>query len=924
MNCPTRSWLLASLALSAFSQVGPVSAAPNYETIPISYRDVSGDWENAKRADLVPLRILPLGASIMTGVGSSTGDGHRKPLRDALRQDGYEVNMVGSRASGQMKDQNHEGRPGDVLTQIQDRVANFIGYKPNIVIINGGTNDGNGDIDISNVGDRMNNILNALWNATDMSDMCIMLSTLIPTTNANGAKNRAAINSQYRSLVTARSNEGKCIYLADMDLANEKVWFDFNTDYSAGESPAVHPNNKGHRKMAAAFYQAIHKALDDNRVKAAPDFDTGDGKTGCDKFAGNGIDAGGLTQRGSGYDDGIYYHNSDDMGILWSAESDWDRGQWKFARLFDTKYDDLLAWLSTGDSSQEYVVWANSGDGKAGFKQINNLTPDINCKSATGVNFIDMNGDGFDDLVYIDEDGNAYLSINQGDGDRAAGKAPTFKRVSDTAKIKTTEGYGREKVRLADIDGDGRGDYGVWDGSSWKFWRNGGVGNIPEYWQALGARRKDQGYGSYEGYIFEDVNGDGRDDSIWLDSVGAGYMQTNGRSCATGSEGDGLNVAWRDGYFTGASSGTVYKGMGSFVTDSEKTLRNRLHFGRIYGQSSVFGNFPKQDYIFMQHEALSTGKHRFQMRVWKNTGSGGTKLLADGNKYCNMMGHSNGMQDYVWAYAGGTMEMWANRGKTSISDSDTDGFWESKGTIWTPPSEMNRRDLHLQDWDGDGNCDIIYADPESGKVQVWINNFPSTGKWDWTHLSNPAPSLSCSQKRGLGIHDLAVRFADLTGNKRADYLCIEPNSRVTGFVQNDDGSFEDAGQIKVSISKDRANLRWADVNGDGKDDLLWVEKFSGDAYVWYNEGRGKSEDLLGSTFSWRQQTEVAYKGNAAGTCEYWPDLDGNGRADEHYITGTFDNKARTSFNPSCGLTDFTGDDATFAEKLTEELAEYNA
>lgn len=88
----------------------------------------------------------------------------------------------------------------------------------------------------------MNNILNALWNATDMSDMCIMLSTLIPTTNANGAKNRAAINSQYRSLVTTRSNEGKCIYLADMDLANEKVWFDFNTDYSAGESPAVHPN----------------------------------------------------------------------------------------------------------------------------------------------------------------------------------------------------------------------------------------------------------------------------------------------------------------------------------------------------------------------------------------------------------------------------------------------------------------------------------------------------------------------------------------------------------------------------------------------------------------------------------------------------------------------------------------------------------
>jgi hypothetical protein len=54
---------------------------------------------------------------------------------------------------------------------------------------------------------------------------------------------------------------------------------------------------------------------------------------------------------------------------------------------------------------------------------------------------------------------------------------------------------------------------------------------------------------------------------------------------------------------------------------------------------------------------------------------------------------------------------------------------------------------------------------------------------------------------------VAVRFADITGNNRADYLCIEPDSRTTGFIQNDDGSFENIGQIKVSITKDRANLR---------------------------------------------------------------------------------------------------------------------
>lgn len=80
---------------------------------------------------------------------------------------------------------------------------------------------------------------------------------------------------------------------------------------------------------------------------------------------------------------------------------------------------------------------------------------------------------------------------------------------------------------------------------------------------------------------------------------------------------------------------------------------------------------------------------------------------------------------------------------------------------------------------------------------------------------------------------MAVRFADLTGNKRADYLCIEPAGRVTGFLHNNDGSFTDVGQIKFAPKdKDRANLRWTDVNGDGLDDMIWIDKFNGDTYVW--------------------------------------------------------------------------------------------
>ena len=80
---------------------------------------------------------------------------------------------------------------------------------------------------------------------------------------------------------------------------------------------------------------------------------------------------------------------------------------------------------------------------------------------------------------------------------------------------------------------------------------------------------------------------------------------------------------------------------------------------------------------------------------------------------------------------------------------------------------------------------------------------------------------------------MSVRFADITGNGRADYLCIDPNGRVVGNLHEDDDSFSKTMQIKFSETMDRANLRWADVDGDGKDDMIWIEKFNGDGHVWY-------------------------------------------------------------------------------------------
>ncbi|KAK1842567.1 killer toxin subunits alpha beta [Colletotrichum chrysophilum] len=287
----------------------------------------------------------------------------------------------------------------------------------------------------------------------------------------------------------------------------------------------------------------------------------------------------------------------------------------------------------------------------------------------------------------------------------------------------------------------------------------------------------------------------------WVDDGGKTYIWTNSRSCRKGYAGDGLNVAWRQTFYQGASSGPTHMGMG----------------------------------------------------VWKNIGGGGSKIVADGNKYCNMVGHRDGRVDYVWTQPTGEMTLFINRSKDTIGDTEVKGYWDpSPGIMFRPLRSMDRRDLHLQDWDGNDDCDIIYVNPETNAVEVFPNQ-------------------------------LAVRSADLTGSNRANYLCIAPDGTVSGHLQQDSGAFVDVGQIKFAIGKDRANLRCAEVDGDRNNDMLWIEKYNG------------SHDSLdtggGSSFYWK-----------------YADLDGNDHVDEHYTLESFNNKGRTSLKPSCGVADRTGDD----------------
>jgi hypothetical protein len=150
---------------------------------------------------------------------------------------------------------------------------------------------------------------------------------------------------------------------------------------------------------------------------------------------------------------------------------------------------------------------------------------------------------------------------------------------------------------------------------------------------------------------------------------------------------------------------------------------------------------------------------------------------------------------------------------------------------------------------------------------------------------------------------VAVRFADLTNNGRADYLFMSANSSTNAWIHNDDNSWTNAKRVKKTEGADRADMRWSDVNGDGKADMISVDKFNGDAKVYYNKGQG---DNSGSSFIW-SAASAAFDGSVAGTYQNFPDMDGNGRADLHSVLGTADNKADTWLSNDCGLKDRSGD-----------------
>jgi len=124
----------------------------------------------------------------------------------------------------------------------------------------------------------------------------------------------------------------------------------------------------------------------------------------------------------------------------------------------------------------------------------------------------------------------------------------------------------------------------------------------------------------------------------------------------------------------------------------------------------------------------------------------------------------------------------------------------------------------LADLDGDGYADYLVVNEKTGAVTMWKNNGPSGSGWSsWTSEGQVAAG------NGVGA---GVRFADINGDKKADYLWIDTDGAVTAFLNGGKGSsgwiWYPQGVIATGTGAVRGEVKFADLNGDGKADYLWV------------------------------------------------------------------------------------------------------
>ncbi|KAI9792894.1 MAG: hypothetical protein M1835_007573 [Candelina submexicana] len=198
------------------------------------------------------LTILPLGASITNGFGSTDKNGYRLDLLDSIK-DGNTVKYIGSLKTGSMKNNENEGHPGKYISDMEGFAKGSLEKKPNVVLIFVGTNDMNNpskEAPADKAPQRMGDLIDYILKA--VPDAAVLVAQITSVGNADAQKRIEAYNKGIAEVVKEKAKNTKNHVLAvDMCDAIDKA--DHIQD-------GIHPNDAGFKKIAAKWVDGLKQA----------------------------------------------------------------------------------------------------------------------------------------------------------------------------------------------------------------------------------------------------------------------------------------------------------------------------------------------------------------------------------------------------------------------------------------------------------------------------------------------------------------------------------------------------------------------------------------------------------------------------------------------------------------------------------------